>query len=85
MGDTSMNAMHNSVETLRQFDAVFGDLSPDRAGETNESSGDPTEDPDCTIDDEQKAQHHTVMKCTMSRSSQSYPVGRLRTYNLDSE
>ena len=57
MGDTSMNTMRESDETLRQFDAVFGNLSPDRAEETNGSSGGSTEDPDCIIDDEQKAQH----------------------------
>ncbi len=34
----------------------YGDLSPHNGTKLNESSGDSIEDPDCTIDDAQKAQ-----------------------------
>ncbi len=52
MGDTNME---NADETIRKFDELYGSLSPPHATDTNESSGGPTEDPDCLIDDEQKA------------------------------
>ena len=45
MGDTSM--MNEADETIRKFDELYGNLTP-----PNE-----TEDPDCVIDDEQKALH----------------------------
>ena len=52
MGDK--NTMDDSDETMRQFDELYGNLSPTDA---NGSSGGPNEDPDVSIDDEAKAQH----------------------------
>ncbi len=59
MGDTNMNQMITEEmhdETMKAYDAVYGDLSPRNETKTNEGSGGSTEDPDCTIDDAQKAQ-----------------------------
>ncbi len=52
-----MNAMENADETMKAFNALYGDLSPHRAEGTNEGNGDSSEDPDCVIDDTQKALH----------------------------
>ncbi len=53
MGDTNMR---DENEDIRKFDELYGDLSPHRATDNNESSGDSIEDPDYTIDDAAKAQ-----------------------------
>ena len=55
MGDKHM--MDDSDEVMRQFDEVYGGLTPPPTTDTNGSSGGPNEDPDCSIDDEQKALH----------------------------
>jgi hypothetical protein len=54
MGDTNME--NDAEETCRRFDELYGNLSPANETKTNAGSGNPTEDPDCVIDDTQKAQ-----------------------------
>ena len=59
MGDTNMNQVTTEDiydENLKAFDELYGNLSPHNETNTNDSSGGPTEDPDCTIDDAAKAQ-----------------------------
>ena len=59
MGDTNMSQAlteDEHDETMKAYDALYGNLSPLNETNTNESSGGPTEDPDCTIDDAAKAQ-----------------------------
>jgi hypothetical protein len=59
MDDTNMNQKTTQDmydENIKAFDELYGDLSPHNGTKSNESSGGPTEDPDCTIDDAQKAQ-----------------------------
>ena len=54
MGDTNMAECDAG---LKAFDDLYGSLDEGlKATKYNESSGGPTEDPDCTIDDAQKAQ-----------------------------
>ncbi len=53
MADTNME---HEDENLKAFDELYGDLSPHNETKPNEGSGDSIEDPDCTIDDAQKAQ-----------------------------
>ena len=59
MGDTNMSQAlteHEHEETMKAYDALYGDLSPLNETKTNEGSGDSVKDPDCFIDDAQKAQ-----------------------------
>ena len=59
MGDTNMSQAlteDEHEETMKAYDALYGDLSPLNETKTNEGSGDSVEDPDCLIDDAQKAQ-----------------------------
>ncbi len=51
--------MKECDEGLKAFDALYGFLSPNNETKPNEGSGDSVEDPDCTIDDAQKAQSQT--------------------------
>ena len=59
MGDTNMSQAlteDEHEETMKAYDALYGDLTPPNETKTIEGSGDSVEDPDCTIDDAQKAQ-----------------------------
>ena len=53
MGDTNMNRTvteDEHDETMRAYDALYGNLSPHHEAEVNQGVGGSIEDPDCAVD-----------------------------------